>query len=151
MPFYLNLQVQKEDDMATIHREIPIDTTVEAAWSKLSDLQRVHGMLSILSDAVVDGDRRVCGLEGGGRLEELILSVDDDRRRVAYAIVDSPFGLDFHAASMSVVADGDSARLVWTTDMKPDEAADQIAGLIESETENIQGFFAVAQQTDEGN
>ena len=40
--------------MATIHREIPIDSTVDAAWSKLSDLGQVHGMLSILSDAVVE-------------------------------------------------------------------------------------------------
>lgn len=130
--------------MATIHREIPIDTTVEKAWDKLSDVGGVAPMLSILSDANVEGDKRVCGLAGGGQLDELILSVDPELRRVAYAIVDSPFGLEFHAASMRVVADGDAATFVWTTDLKPDEAAEQISVLIESETPNIKSFFGAA-------
>ncbi len=140
--FYLYCLVQKVLAMATIHREIPIESTVDAAWEKLSDLGGVQNMLSILSDASVDGDRRVCGLAAGGRLDELILSVDSDRHRVAYAIVDSPFDLEFHAASMSLVADGDAAKFVWTTDLNPDEASAQIAELIESETNNIKAFFA---------
>ena len=128
--------------MATVHLEIPIDSTVDAAWKKLADLGGVHQMLSVLSSASIDGDKRVCELEGGGTLEELIVSVDDDLRRVAYSITESPFGFEFHAASMTVLADGDTATFVWTTDLKPDEAADQFGGLIESETDNIKAFFA---------
>ena len=128
--------------MTTVYREIPIESSVEAAWGKLSDLEGVRQMFSFLTDVAVDGDKRVCEMEGGGRLDELILSVDSDLRRVAYAILDSPFGLEFHAASMSLVADGDKAKFVWTTDLKPDEAADQIAGLIDAETANIKAFFA---------
>lgn len=43
---------------------------------------------------------------------------------------------------MSLEAAGDAAKFVWTTDLKPDEAADQIAELIDSETNNIKAFFA---------
>lgn len=128
--------------MATVHREIPIDTTIDAAWEKLADLGSVHRMLSLLDDASLDGDKRICGLAGGGELDELILSVDDERHRVAYAIVGSPLDLEFHAASMSLVSDSESTRFVWTTDLKPDAAADQINGLIDSETDNIRAFFA---------
>ena len=128
--------------MATVHREIPIDSTVDDAWKKLSNVGGINGMLSILSGASIDGDKRVCELEGGGTLEELIVSVDDDQRRVAYSITESPFNFEFHAASMRVIANGDTATFVWTTDLKPDEAADQFRGLIESETDNIKAFFA---------
>lgn len=130
--------------MATVHREIPIDSTVDAAWKKLSDVGGVHGMLSILSGCSISGDKRVCELQGGGTLEELIISVDDDQRRVAYSITESPFGFEFHSASMSVLANGDKATFVWITDLKPDEGAEQFAGLVESETDNIKAFFAAS-------
>ncbi|MFV1990442.1 MAG: hypothetical protein ACC652_06855 [Acidimicrobiales bacterium] len=43
---------------------------------------------------------------------------------------------------MSLAASGDQAKFIWTTDLKPDAAAEQIAGLIESEEGNIKAFFA---------
>ena len=129
--------------MATIYREYPIDSTVDAAWAKLADVGNVHQMLSILTDTTIDGDKRMCAMVGGGRIEELILSIDDDRHRVAYSVLSAPgVDLEFHAASMSLQADGDAARFIWTTDLKPDEAADQIAGLIDNERDNIRAFFA---------
>ena len=129
--------------MTTIHREFPIGSTVDAAWAKLSDVGNVHEMLSILTDTTVNGDKRVCGVVGGGRIEELILSIDDDRHRVAYSVLSAPGAdLEFHAASMSLEAAGDAAKFVWTTDLKPDEAANQIAEIIDSETNNITAFFA---------
>ena len=129
--------------MATIHREYPIDSTIDAAWAKLADVGNVHQMLSILTDTTIDGDKRMCGMVGGGRIEELILSIDDDRHRVAYSVLSAPGGdLEFHAASMSLQADGDAARFLWTTDLKPDEAADQIAEIIDREANNIKAFFA---------
>lgn len=128
--------------MAVIHRTIDITATPDATWDKIADLGGVHQMMTFLTDANVDGDRRTCGLSMGGELSELVLSVDHDRRRVAYAIVDSPFGLEFHAASMTVTGTGDTSQLAWTTDLKPDAAADQVAGLIDSELDNIAAFLS---------
>ncbi len=127
--------------MATIHREIPLHAATEQVWDKIADLGRVHAMMSFLTDASVDGDRRTCGLAMGGQLSELVLSVDDERRRLAYAIVESPFGLEFHSASMTVAATDAGSALVWTTDVKPDGAAEQVAGLIDSELDNIAAFL----------
>ena len=128
--------------MAVIHRTIDIEATPESTWAKIADLAGVHAMMSFLTDARVEGDRRVCGLAMGGELSEIVLSVDDDLRRVAYAILDSPFGLDFHAASMVVTGSGETAQLVWTTDVKPDAAARQVGGLIDSELSNIADFLS---------
>ena len=56
---------------------------------------------------------------------------------MAYVITASPFGMAAHAASMEIVGDAGEAALVWTTDVKPDALAPQLAGVIASEIDHI--------------
>jgi hypothetical protein len=44
----------------------------------------------------VNGDCRTCSLGDQGNLDELIVSVGDERRRIAYSIRESPFGFEHH-------------------------------------------------------
>ncbi len=123
--------------MATIHREFEIEATADAAWAALRDVGRVNELITFLGDVTVVGDHRTCQLGDHGTLDELIVSVDDERRRFAYSILDSPFNLQHHNASMQVIPNGESgARFVWTTDVKPDDVvpvlSEAIDGAIES-------------------
>lgn len=128
--------------MAIVHREITIDASPEQVWAHIRDVGRAHELLSLLSASRVEGDRRVCTLAQGGELDERILSIDEDHRRLGYAIVDSPFDLEFHAASMQVVAREGGATLVWITDVKPDPMAAQIGGMIDAEVPHLQAQLA---------
>jgi len=128
--------------MAVIHRTIDVTASPQSTWDKIADVGGVHAMMSILTDARVDGARRVCGLSMGGELSEIVLSVDESLRRVAYAIVDSPFGLELHSSSMTATGSGNESQLVWITDLKPDAAAEQVAGLIASEISNIADYLS---------
>lgn len=119
--------------MATIHKQFTFDTDLETAWSKISDVEGVASLISLVTDATVEGDRRVCTTVDGGRLDERILAVDDELKRVAYSIVDSPFGLEFHAASWQLRADGDRTVMDWFTDVKPDAMAEVLEPAIEEE------------------
>jgi hypothetical protein len=57
--------------------------------------------------------------------------VDDDRRRVAYTVLDAP-GMTYHHASMEIVEAGPGrCRFVWITDVLPEEAGDAVTPLIE--------------------
>jgi hypothetical protein len=67
--------------MATIHREFEIDTTPDEAWAALRDVGRINQLITFLGPVTVEGDRRTCELGGQGTLDELIVSVDDERRR----------------------------------------------------------------------
>jgi hypothetical protein len=56
-------------------------------------------------------------------IRELIVSIDDVTQRIAYAAVGVP-DRKHHNASMQVFPEGEKAsRLVWITDVLPDEIA----------------------------
>ena len=118
--------------MATIHREIPIGAPADAVWDAVRDVGSPHKRLTpgVLTDAYLDGGERVVTFANGLVARELIVSVDDGRRRVAYASVGGR--ARHHNASMQVLPDGDGARLVWITDVLPDELAGPIGTLIEA-------------------
>lgn len=129
--------------MASILRKFTVPAPADQVWAKISDLDNVHTLMSFLVDASVDGDRRTCTTADGGRLEELILGVDDDLKRVGYAITGSPFGLTFHAASWQVMPDGDDAStFVWYTDVKPDAVAPTLEQVIDGEAPNLVAALA---------
>ncbi len=124
--------------MATIHREFEIESSAEKAWDAVRNVGDINKLITFLGDVTVDGDRRTCDMGEQGRLDELIISVDDDRRRLAYAIVNSPFNFLHHSASMQIAGNGgDRSRFVWITDVKPDEAASALEPAIDAAVESF--------------
>ena len=66
----------------------------------------------------------------GAVVRELIVDIDDQARRLAYAAVGGR--TTHHNASMQVFAEGESqSRLVWITDLLPNEVTPIIHGLVE--------------------
>jgi carbon monoxide dehydrogenase subunit G len=132
----------EDTKMATLYFDKKIGVDAATAWKKLADVGSIHKLLSILDSARLDGDQRVCTLKAGlpssGELKEVIFSVDENLKRVAYGIVSSPFGFTNHAASMQIVPDGEGkARFVWTNDVKPDAVAEAMGGVFAQEAEHI--------------
>jgi hypothetical protein len=119
--------------MASVHKEVVIARPVAAVWDALADVGALHTRLA--KGFVVD-----CRLEPGARLvtfangmvvRELIVDVDADMRRVAWAVVGTT--LTHHNASSQAFAEGeDACRVVWIADFLPDESEPRIAGMIES-------------------
>ncbi len=61
---------------------------------------------------------------------ELIVDVDDEARRLVWAVVGGR--MTHHNASLQVFADGEGrSRVVWIADLLPNELAGYISGLIE--------------------
>ena len=89
-------------------------------------------------ERVLGADRRSCSLGDQGELDELIVTVDHDRRRLAYSIRQSPLNFTHHSASWQVRPEGDKSRLVWITDVKPDSVAPALEELIDQTADSIQ-------------
>ncbi len=123
--------------MATVYVERALDTDAATAWKKLREVDAPEQLMDMIAGTEVVPGGRVCTTADGAKLVEEILSVDDDHRRVAYTITESPFGFQHHSASMQVIERGGRAVLVWITDVRPDEAADVLRPVIEAETENM--------------
>ena len=124
--------------MATIHHEFQIEAAPDKAWEMLRDVGKLNQLISFLGEVTVEGDRRTCSLGEGGTLSELIVSVDDQRRRVAYSILESPFNLEHHNSSMQVEPNGGTgSKFIWTTDIKPDSAAPGLSEALDAAVESI--------------
>lgn len=99
--------------------------------------------MTFLGEVTLDGDRRTCSLGDLGVLDERILSVDAERRRVAYTIQTSPLGFEHHSASMSVHTDADGrTTITWITDFAPGSLAGHVEPLIDQGVASITGALS---------
>ena len=117
--------------MASIHKEIAIRARPEDVWAAVRDVGAVHTRLvpRLLVDSRLEGDVRVATWANGMVVRELIVDIDDDARRFAYAAVGGR--MTHHNASMQVFPDAEGSRFVWITDLLPNELAEFVADLVE--------------------
>jgi hypothetical protein len=121
-------------NMATICKEIIIDAPAKHVWAAVRDVGAVHQRLmrGILVDARLDGDERILTFAQGNTVRELIVSIDDETQRLAYAVIEGSRHTTYHHATMQVFSDGvDRTRLVWITDFLPHDQEPIIARIIE--------------------
>jgi len=111
--------------MASIHKEIRINARPEGVWDAVRDVGNIHKRLcpGFLTDC------RIVTFGNGMTVKELIVDIDDTKRRVAWSAVGGR--LSHHNASMQIHADGDGTRAVWIADLLPNELAGPISGMIE--------------------
>src|SRR6478736_5886802 len=113
--------------MASIHKDIIIDASVNEVWDAVRDFGAVHQRLvpGFVLDARLDGDARIVTFGNGTVARELLVDCDDARRRLVYAVVSER--VKQHSASVQVFADGEaSCRLTWIVDVLPHEIAPYI-------------------------
>jgi hypothetical protein len=117
--------------MASIHREIHIETCPDRAWDALRDLGALHTRLApgFVTDVVLEEGARLVTFGNGRVARERIVDVDEAARRVCWSA--SGGALTHHNASAQVFADGAGTRFVWIADLLPDSLAPVIAGMIE--------------------
>ncbi len=123
--------------MATIYREVKLPMSADDLWAMITRVGEVQKFMPMITECRLEGDQRFCTMADGSKLKEKILSNDSELKRVAYTITDAPFPFEFHSASMQVVENGDKARLIWITDIKPDGLVDGIAPLFDQAIEGV--------------
>jgi hypothetical protein len=134
---------ERGEAMATLFKEIEIDASPEAIWSAAKDLGALHTKLvpGFVVDTKMAGDRtRDVTFGNGLKVREHILSLDDNRRRLAWTI-ESDMTQHYNAVLevAPLVGDQKTSRVRWTTDLLPDNAKDQIS------TMQDQGLAAMKQ------
>ena len=112
--------------MASIRKQIQINAPPERIWDALRDVGALHTRLvpGFVTDTRMDGNARIVTFGNGMVVREEIVSVDAERRRVCWAVLDAPFR-HYNGAAW-VEADINGAHFVWTADLLPDELAPQV-------------------------
>jgi hypothetical protein len=120
--------------VASVRKEITIGARPDDVWAALRDFGAVHERLApgFVVDSHLDGDARIVTFFNGAVARELLVDIDDDARRLAYSVVESPLGLTHHNASAQVLPDGDGgSRFVWIADLLPDGPGPRVDEMME--------------------
>jgi hypothetical protein len=122
--------------MASIRREIVVETGVDAAWAALREVGEARLLFApVLVDSGLDGDVRWVRFANGMEARERVLDVDDEHRRVSWTVEGSET-LAYHHGSMQVdMAGPGRCMFIWITDFLPAEAATALTPLIEQGTQ----------------
>jgi Polyketide cyclase / dehydrase and lipid transport len=118
--------------MATIRKEIPLHASTEHVWDVIRDVGAIHTRLApgYVVDTRLEEGARVVTFANGVVVRELIVTVDDESRRLAYAVVGGTAA--HHNASFQVFpGERGGSVLVWITDIVPDAVAGPFTAMIE--------------------
>ena len=118
--------------MASIRKEIPLETSAENVWAAVRDVGALHTRLvpGFVVDTRLEADARVVTFGNGMVVRELIVDLDDEARRLAWSARGGR--LSHHNASVQIFADGPRrCRLVWIADLLPNELAGDIRAMID--------------------
>lgn len=137
--------------MASIVREIDLDASAEFVWAALCDIGAPHTRLArgfVIATTIEPGARTVT-FANGLTARELIVDLDEARRRFAYSIVAGR--ATHHNASFQVFATGaQSCRVAWITDVLPDDLREPFARMVDAGVaavkQTVEADFAAASR-----
>ncbi len=118
--------------MASIHRHITINKSPAEVWAAMRDVGALHTRLVVgfVIDCTLEGNVRHVTFANGMKAREVMISVDDERRRVAWLATGGV--LTHYNASAQALSGADGTTEVrWIADLLPDEHAPAITAMIE--------------------
>jgi hypothetical protein len=119
--------------MATIRKEISLRATPDHVWDVIRDVGAIHTRLApgFVVDTRLEEGARIVSFANGLIARELIVTLDNDSRRLAYAVVGGT--ASHHNASFQVFpGERGGSLLVWLTDVLPNAVAPVFTNMIEA-------------------
>ena len=132
-----------DQKMASIRKEIFTKAQPDQVWDALRDVGALHTRLvpGFVTDTRLEPGARIVTFGNGMVVRELIVTIDDDERRVVWSAVGG--SLTHHNGSAQVLSDANGlTKVVWSADLLPDEAAGPIGAMME------QGMAVMKQTLD---
>ena len=131
--------------MASIAKEILTTASPSTVWDAVRDVGALHTRLVpgfVVATELVPGGRKVT-FANGVVVEEPIIDLNDDTRRLAWTAKGMSLGLTHYNGSVEVLpGDAGGSRVVWRADLLPNEAASVVNDMME------QGARAMANALD---
>jgi hypothetical protein len=119
--------------MGSIVHSVDVKASAADVWDAVRDFGALHHRLvpGFVVDAQTDGRRRRVTFVSGAVATEELVSIDDDRRRLVYTVVESGLGFEHYQASVQVAArEGGFSRITWIVDLLPDDRLEVVEGLM---------------------
>jgi len=117
--------------MASIRIERLVNAPADAVWDAIRDVGALHTRLvpGFVVDTVLEEGARIVTFGNGMVAREVLVGLDDDRRRFAYSVRGERF--THHSASNEVFDEGEGrSRFVWIADVLPHDLAPMVSGMM---------------------
>ena len=113
--------------MSSIVKSVQIEVDPDTAWEALRDFGALHVRLArgFVTDCRREGDDRVITFVTGVTLRERLVAIDEERRTLAYTIVDGPY--EHHHGVARVEAHNGGTLFEWTNYVLPEATAEPTA------------------------
>lgn len=136
--------------MASIRKEVSLALDPDAVWDAFADVGQVHTRLApgFVTDCQLEDGARVVTFFNGFVARELIVDVDAQRRRLAYAIEGGR--ASHHHATFEVLPDGQGSRVIWTADVLPAEVAPTFDAMMSQGAEAMSRALQTPNSTHSG-
>jgi hypothetical protein len=125
--------------MATIRKDIPLKAPAANVWDVIRDVGAIHTRLApgFVVDTRMEEGARVVTFANGRVARELIVTVDEEAKRLVYSVVGG--AATHHNSSFQVIsAADDQTSLIWITDVLPDSVAAPLTAMIDAGSTVIQ-------------
>lgn len=125
--------------MASIYRELEVDASPEFVWEAIKDVGAIHTRLArgFVTNTVLTGNVRTVTFANGFTVREQIIAIDDEHKRCAYSSIGGR--ASHHNAYFQVMPGANGrARILWVTDLLPDDVQTAIAQMVEVGSSAIQ-------------
>ena len=122
--------------MKKIRIEKQIKCSVDSLWELFSDVTR-SDWVPFANEIILENDIRTFKMDGVGEIKEKIIEKDQANKSLTYSVIKSPAPLNHHLAKVTVLEDNNFSKLVWTSEVEPDEFEKLIADGMESSIEMI--------------
>lgn len=118
--------------MASIRIERLVEAPASDVWDAIRDVGALHTRLvpGFVVDTRLEDDARIVTFGNGMVAREVLVDLDDARRRFAYSVRTERF--THHSAANEVLDAGEGrARFVWTADVLPHDVAPMVTAMME--------------------
>tara|TARA_B100000073_G_scaffold25_1_gene13 strand:+ start:1026 stop:1409 length:384 start_codon:yes stop_codon:yes gene_type:complete len=122
--------------MKKIKIEKQIKCSADSLWELFEDVTR-SDWVPFANEIVLEDDVRTFKMDGVGEIKEQIIEKDQVNKSLTYSVIKSPAPLNHHLAKVTVLEDNNLSKLVWTSEVEPDEFEQLISDGMESSIEMI--------------
>ena len=106
--------------MKRIRIEKQIKCSADSLWELFADVTR-SDWVPFANEIVLENDVRTFKMDGVGEIKEKIIEKDQANKSLTYSVIKSPAPLNHHLSKVTVLEDNNFSKLVWTSEVEPDE------------------------------
>lgn len=106
--------------MKTVKIEHDFPQPTDEVWAIFADVTRCDWVPAV-EEIKLEGDVRRFEMEGIGEVQERIVLLDHEARKLQYSAIKARSVLEHHLATIQITGDESGCHFSWQTEIAPDE------------------------------